>query len=460
MLRPRDEFALPVLLVLSLLLTSCGGGGSGNSNAGAQATTAKAFYSLASDIPVSGPAVPGVDAYDQAVKSFMLKWNAPGVTLAVVWNGQLIVARSHGYAEYDTKQLMQPDSRMRIASASKTFTSVAILHLVEQGKLSLDDRFLDILTQFQVPPNGDQRLHQITIRQLLQHSGGWDRAISGDPTGMSATIVSALGVPAPATCSDTIRYMMGKPLDFNPGEKFAYSNFGYCILGRVVEKLSGQRYEDYVRNEVLSTMDIRGMSIGRTMLSQRGMNEVRYYDSAGAPLYQSVFPNGGKVEGPYGLFSVEAGESFGGWVASVVDLTRFMTALDGTRGNFLNPEMVTVMTAKPDLVVPDAAPGWNGAYRTDGWYGLGLFLQPDTQALTWWHWGNMPGSDAVMLRNGRGYAWAVLVNTFTTTSNAASFMSDLDTLMWNAFNGGVQGSTTDLYAQYPSPDVPPSGVQN
>ena len=456
----RGSRILPAFLAVALsLLVGCGGGTTGNT--GGQAATPKAFYTSPSDIPVSGPSVPGVEAYDQAVKAFMLKWNVPGLTIAVARNGQLIVARGYGYADYDAKQLMQPDSRMRIASASKTFTAAAVLHLIEQGKLRLDDRFLDVLSQYQVSGNGNQRLRQITIRQLLQHSGGWDREKSGDPMGMSQTIVSALKVPAPATCSDTIRYMMGRPLDFNPGERFAYSNFGYCILGRVVEKLTGQRYEDYVRNEVLAPMDIRAMSIGRTMLNQRGLNEVRYYDYVGAPLYQSEFPNGGQVEGPYGLFSIETNECYGGWVASAIDLTRFMTALDGTRGSFLNSEMTTDMTAKPDLVVPDPTPGWNGAYRTDGWYGMGLFLQPDTPAgLTWWHWGNMPGTDSVMLRNGRGYAWAALVNTFTANGNAASFMNDLDALMWNAFNSGVPGSGTDLYPQFPSADVPPSGAQN
>lgn len=72
----------------------------------------------------------------------------------------------------------------------------------------------------------------------------------------------------------------------------------------------------------------------------------------------------------------------------------------------------------------------------------------------------MPGSDSVMLRNGRGYTWAVLVNTYTTNTNGASFINELDTVMWNAFNGGIQGSPTDLYPQFPSPDVPSSGVQN
>src|SRR6516165_5947143 len=166
------------------VLSGCG--------SGVPTTPPRSFFSSASDIPVSGPDVPGVASYDQAVQALMVKWNLPGLTLAVDHDGQLIVTRGYGYADYDAKQSMQPDSRMRIASASKTLTSVAMLHLVEEGKLHLDDKFLGLLTQHQLPAGADQRLRVITIRQLLQHSGGWDRGKSGDPMEMSAQIVSAL----------------------------------------------------------------------------------------------------------------------------------------------------------------------------------------------------------------------------------------------------------------------------
>jgi hypothetical protein len=102
--------------------------------------------------------------------------------------------------------------------------------------------------------------------------------------------------------------------------------------------------------------------------------------------------------------------------------------------------------------------GWNGAQRNDGWYGMGIFVQPDTRGLTWWHWGNMPGTDSVMLRNGRGYAWAALTNTMP--EDIGHFMNALDMVLWNASDAGVQGSPTDLYAQFLSPDVPASDVQN
>src|SRR5260221_77047 len=79
-------------------------------------------------------------------------------------------------------------------------------------------------------------LSQIRLRNLLQHTGGWNRDTDGDPMFLSKTIAQALAEPGPASCEDTIRYMLDKPLRYTPGTTMCYSNFGYCVLGRVVEK--------------------------------------------------------------------------------------------------------------------------------------------------------------------------------------------------------------------------------
>jgi CubicO group peptidase (beta-lactamase class C family) len=229
------------LVLYLFLLSGCGG---------VSRTPYRTFFTSTSEIPVSGPEVPSVATYDESIKQLMVEWNLPGLTLAVVRDGKLIVARGYGYSNYDAKQPMKPDTRMRIASASKTFTAAAILHLVEQGKLRFEDRFLDILTQYHLPADADQRLSTITIWQLLHHAGGWDRDLSGDPLGMVSKVEAALHVSPRVTCSQIITYMLTQKLDFNPGERYAYSNFGYCILGRVIEKVSGKRYEDYVREVV------------------------------------------------------------------------------------------------------------------------------------------------------------------------------------------------------------------
>ena len=117
----------------------------------------------------------------------------------------------------------------------------------------------------------------------------------------NTAVTKAMGVPSPATCTDIIRWMLNRPLDFAPGQRYAYSNFGYCILGRIIEKVSGQPYETYLQQKILAPLGIGRMSIGSSLLSGRKPNEVKYYDYPGAPLANSVFPQApGKVPEPDG----------------------------------------------------------------------------------------------------------------------------------------------------------------
>src|SRR5882762_2994830 len=94
----------------------------------------------------------------------------------------------------------------------------------------------------------------------------------------STIIVKELGVEPPARPDAIIRYMLRKPLDFNPGERYAYSNFGYCVLGRLIEKISGQRYDDYVKDHVLRPLGITRMQLGHTLPGERADGEVTYYE--------------------------------------------------------------------------------------------------------------------------------------------------------------------------------------
>jgi N-acyl-D-amino-acid deacylase len=161
--------------------------------------------------------------------------------------------------------------------------------------------------------------------------------------GWQGAISRALSISMRVLCPDVIRYMMGQPLDFAPGTKQVYSNFGYCILGRVIEKVSGQPYELYVRDHVLATMDVHAMSIGYShQLSERGPHEVKYYEYNGAPLVDSIFPGEAKVPTNYGGFEILTLDSCGGWIGSAIDLTRVMTAIDGSRSvPFLSPQIMT-----------------------------------------------------------------------------------------------------------------------
>src|SRR6185437_11102169 len=109
--------------------------------------------------------------------------------------------------------------------------------------------------------------------------GGWDRDLSGDPIGRAIQIADALGVPPPARPVDIVRYMVGRPLDFDPGARHAYSNLGYLVLGRIIEALTGEKYEAHVKQQVLKPLGIHAARLGRTLPENRAAGEVKYYDS-------------------------------------------------------------------------------------------------------------------------------------------------------------------------------------
>src|SRR4029078_7729492 len=95
---------------------------------------------------------------------------------------------------------------------------------------------------------------------------------------LRAQIAAPPGTPAPASAEAIVRFMMGKPLDFTPGSRFAYSNFGYDVLGRIIESVSGKSYEEFVKENILAPAGVTRMQLGRTLYANRLPDEVRYYD--------------------------------------------------------------------------------------------------------------------------------------------------------------------------------------
>ncbi len=127
---------------------------------------------------------------------------------------------------------MTIDSRFRYASVSKVVTSATILHLINEGQLSLDQKLLDVIT---IPAPKDKRLHDITIGMLLQHSAGFDRL---------KTYTPMLTMNVKPWCPTDLDKLASVELDFAPDTQFQYSNVGYCLLGAVVEQVTGQSFRD------------------------------------------------------------------------------------------------------------------------------------------------------------------------------------------------------------------------
>lgn len=330
-------------------------------------------------------------AMAEAAREFMHRYEIPGLSLAVAHNGVAVYADAFGLAVREGHgEKLTTGHMFRIAGAGKPITAVAIFTLIEDRRLRLDDKVFGtdgILGEdYGRPPYGPG-IEDITIDHLLTHtSGGWaaggEDPMFHDPRMNHAELIAW-----------TLR---NRPLQNAPGSVFAFSNFGYCLLGRVIEKLSDQRYGVYVRDKILVPCGIEDMTIAGNALAQRRKHEVRYYGQGG--------------EDPYAM-NVARLDSTAGWLARPSDLVRFLVHVDGFPDvpNILRPETVQIMTV-PTRANADYAKGWSVSRFGN-----------------WWHEGGLPGSTAVAVRTHGDFCWAALANSHRPNS---SIDGDLDALVW------------------------------
>ena len=179
---------------------------------------------------------------DKAVEKSMQASGAPAVSIAVVRDGRIVLAKAYGQARLSPPQAATPEQRFAIGSVSKQFTAAAVLLLVEEGKLSLDDpvaKWVPGLTE------GDR----ITVRQVLSHTAGYRDFWPQDY------------VPGfmlkPTTPQGILDRWARVPLDFQPGDQWQYSNTGFTIAGLIVEKASGQKLNAFLRQRIFEPL---GMS--------------------------------------------------------------------------------------------------------------------------------------------------------------------------------------------------------
>ncbi|MDB6118478.1 MAG: D-aminoacylase [Verrucomicrobiaceae bacterium] len=372
---------------------------------------------------------------DVAMARLLSKHGIPGGALGIARAGKLVYAKGFGLASKERGTVVEAKSRFRIASVTKPFTAAAVLRLVEQGKLGLDEPVLPHLRL--TPLNGDMvdaRWTKVTIRHLLNHTGGWDKATSGDAMFKSREISRAAGIEGPADAETTVRWMLGRRLDFEPGTRFSYCNFGYCLLGRVVESVTGDNYESAMGHLVFSPCGIRHMDLGRTLSAQS--DEVSYYhcdNTQGG----SVFPKvPSPVPWPYGSFSLEANDANGGWIANVTDLLRFATALDERASSPL------LKSVTLQAIYTSEAPGSRG---TGAYQGLGWLVKPKGQGgrPDLWQVGGLPGTKTVLERLGDGFDWAVLFNSRPASFDPVTL--DIHNSIHAAAREVIRWPETDLF---------------
>lgn len=345
---------------------------------------------------------PALQIVDSLIENFRRQWLIEGLSLAIAKDGHLVYAKGFGYANRERQEAMTPQHRFRIASVSKLITAAAVMQLAEQGKLKLSDKVFGtggILSDSLYLKAADKRVYDIEVRHLLQHTGGWKNIFRADPMFIPLEIAAYMRQKPPVGLDVIIGFMLSQKMLTQPGNFFDYSNFGYCLLGRVIEKVSGQPYERYVQEHLLAPLGISHMQIGNNRYEEKLPDEVAYYDHYGAAIRPDIDGSGNKVSRPYGGTDVRLLGAAGGWIASPIELLRLILSLDGMASvpDILSAESIRVMSCNSGQVPADSTRCLEIGWR---------YCNPQE----WVRTGYFGGTHAVVCRRADGIAWVLLTN--------------------------------------------------
>lgn len=315
-------------------------------------------------------------------EGFLREHGIGGMSIAYGRGGKIEFAQAYGFADAEGREAVMPGHCFRIASISKPITATAVMMCVEKGLLKLDTRVFGPQGILGGDHSGD--VAAITIDHLLTHtSGGWAND-KNDPMFQN-----------PAMNHDELMAwtLENQKQTHKPGEHHAYSNFGYCVLGRVLEKSSSLPYATLIEQQVLSKCGITSMKIAGNTMAERQPKEVMYLTE--------------KPGAAYGM-NVTRMDSHGGWIATAADLVRFASQL-------------------PKLLTPDSIRTMTTAGVSEG-YARGWSVN---KAPNWWHGGSLPGTSTIMVHSAKGMCWAGLLNGRKEGLGLA-----LDRLMWKMAQAG------------------------
>jgi D-alanyl-D-alanine carboxypeptidase len=328
-------------------------------------------------------------AFDDALAYRMLGSGDYAVSVAVAVNGQVVHTGAFGYrvpprpprergggtADRPTTTArgprpdgVQTTDRFRIASISKVLTATVVLQLVEEGQLKLDQPVARQLADYVGVRVRDPGVAAITVRQLLSHTSGlstYDNLFFGHGAD---------------SCAAAARVGLTGTLVAPPGTRYVYSNLGFCLLGLLIEQVTGHPYEDEVSERLLEPLGITGMRMARTFDSNP--NDVQH-PSVPTRNYMEVLG------------------SAGAWVATPVDLIKVVDSLDPAKPGWhpLSTRTLELMR-RPARKVRYADP-------EDHWYGLGLIVSADG---SFGHTGTIENTHAMVLARPDGVTWSVLVS--------------------------------------------------
>lgn len=295
---------------------------------------------------------------DRKIEDYLQRWEMRGASLAIVKNDSLVYAK--GYGQADDTISMQPNHLLRVASVSKLITAVGIMRLVDEGRISLADTVFGpagiLRDSVYFNAQRDCTHNLITVEHLLRHQAGFDTDLMFSPE----TVGSALGLKRQPSADDYIRYSLSRKVRYAPGTTNIYSNFGYLLLSRIIETVSGLPYETFITDSILAPIGIYDMHIAANGYADRYPGEVHYYSHS-------------PELDPYTSNDVHVLSGAGAWCTSTIELAKLMAAIDGRpeQRNILSEEAIEAMIAYSDPELFSL--GWNDTNPENGWTRTGSF---------------------------------------------------------------------------------------
>lgn len=329
-----------------------------------------------------------IEVIDAKINTFLTTHKIPGASLAISKNGKLVYKKGYGKADVEANVDMTTEHRFRVASVSKTFTGVAIMRLIQAGKLTLDDKVFGpsgILGNEFGTKAYSARVLNVTVRHLLQMTtGGW--VLSNDRDAIDSN-------PAMNNKAFFDWMLDNTLLKHDPGSRFWYINTNYFVAARVIEKVSGKSFYQFMKDDFLDPLGIGSAIMGKGTLSGRHPNEVKYYGQGGTKGFE------------YNI-ALERRDGDGGLVINASDLLKFVTAIDGvpTRPDILNASTYSqfLQGSGPAPLSPDFG---NGIVR----WGSRLYF-----------YGALPGTRSSYMTESNGMAVALIFNGNADYTNAAA----------------------------------------
>ena len=358
--------------------------------------------------------LPGsIPKIDSIVEKFMEKYDMPGLSIAIAKNDSLLYVKGYGYADISSQKEVTDSSQFRIGCLSQPITAMAILKLVEQGKIFPNEKVFGtegILGNDYGSKPYDARINQITVKELLDHCAGWENEDN-------AFLNSSL------SASQILRWVLDSvPLQSPPGKNFNFSYFGYVVLGKIIEKVTGKPYANYIHTEILDPAGDTGMKIAGDRLQNRQKNEVAHY--------VRTFWNDNYEDDEYYTQNISNMQAACGWLASVEDLIRLMVRVDKFRykPDIFNDSMMQIMLTPYD----------SNSHFSSGWWSNNKFHN-------WFAVGNYWATPSEMARADNGYCWVMLTNKAPQHPGADD---DLDKMIWEIISDStIQWPKKDLFVK-------------